>query len=165
MFNFDKSDFQRLAVSAVGALAVSTACIAAAVAPAHAATIANAPLTVADWQSKVEGQIDARMQTFDGPLSSDARQAVVAVRFTADGDYAGARLAQSSGNAAYDEHALKVARHIAYPAFPAGLQGSPHTIAMRLYYGATPVEYAAAHKLTPQLAEAVVNNGVRIAAK
>ncbi|SDD21483.1 hypothetical protein SAMN05444678_110120 [Sphingomonas sp. YR710] len=40
MFAFDKSDLQRFAVSSVGALILSTACIVGAVGPARAAELA-----------------------------------------------------------------------------------------------------------------------------
>lgn len=40
MFAFDKSDLQRFAVSSVGALLLSAACVVAAVGPARAAEVA-----------------------------------------------------------------------------------------------------------------------------
>jgi len=43
MTKFDKTDIQRFLVSAIGALAVSAACVGAAVGPARAAEI-RAPL-------------------------------------------------------------------------------------------------------------------------
>ena len=36
MFKFDKIDLQRIATAAVGALVLTTACVTAAVGPAHA---------------------------------------------------------------------------------------------------------------------------------
>jgi hypothetical protein len=35
MFKLDKIDFQRIGTAAIGALVLSTACVGAAVAPAH----------------------------------------------------------------------------------------------------------------------------------
>ena len=43
MFKFDKTDMQRFAVSAVAALAMSSACVFAAVGPAKAVASAPAP--------------------------------------------------------------------------------------------------------------------------
>lgn len=40
MFAFDKSDLQRFAVSSVGALILSTACVVGAIGPARAAELA-----------------------------------------------------------------------------------------------------------------------------
>jgi hypothetical protein len=44
MIKFDKADFQRFLVSAIGALVVSATCVGAAVGPARAAEV-RAPLT------------------------------------------------------------------------------------------------------------------------
>jgi hypothetical protein len=46
MFALDKIDYQRIVVSAIGALILSTACIVGAVGPAQAASIAPAVQTV-----------------------------------------------------------------------------------------------------------------------
>ncbi len=42
MFKFDKTDLQRIATAAVGALVLTTACVSAAVGPARAAETAPA---------------------------------------------------------------------------------------------------------------------------
>lgn len=42
MFNFDRIDLQRIATAAVGALVLTTACVGAAVGPAHAVETAPA---------------------------------------------------------------------------------------------------------------------------
>ncbi|NIJ07475.1 hypothetical protein FHS31_001071 [Sphingomonas vulcanisoli] len=42
MFTFDKKDFQRFAVSTVGAVILSAACVIAAVGPVHAADVSQA---------------------------------------------------------------------------------------------------------------------------
>ncbi|HMI20318.1 MAG TPA: hypothetical protein VK533_12300, partial [Sphingomonas sp.] len=91
MFNFDKSDFQRFAVSAVGALALTAASVVAAVGPAKAASY-NAPLTVQDWQASVENRLDTIYEATTVYQPQHLAVATVAVRFTADGDYAGAAL-------------------------------------------------------------------------
>jgi hypothetical protein len=46
MFALDRIDYQRIAISAIGALILSTACIVGAVGPAQAASIAPATQTV-----------------------------------------------------------------------------------------------------------------------
>lgn len=161
MFAFDKKDFQRFAVSTIGALTLSAACVAAAVGPVHAG--APSPLTVSDWQNNVEKQIDARMRTSGALPDWSAGDAVVNVRFTADGDYAGASLAQSSGVGLYDAHALNIARHVAYPALPAGVRGTAQTVEMRLSYGDAPQTLRTNAK--PQLAKADGASIILVAAK
>jgi hypothetical protein len=49
MFNFDRTDIQRMAVAAVGALLLSTAAISAAIGPAFA--VETGPVTTADAQA------------------------------------------------------------------------------------------------------------------
>jgi hypothetical protein len=130
MFKFDTSDMQRFAVSAVGALAVSAATLFVAAGPVKAATP-----TVAAWEAQVADKIDAAREP--GAVQNPTRmtKAEVAADFTADGDFAGARLARSSGNRVIDGRALKVANRIAYPPLPAGLRGTPQTIRLNLYFG------------------------------
>jgi TonB family protein len=133
MFGFDKSDFQRFAVSSVGAVAVSAACLFGAVAPAKAAT----PVTnVAAWEKNVSNQL-SHSEGDDEVLKGTSRvfKVVLAARFTSDGDYAGAQLAQSSGNAKLDRHAVQVANRIAYPQLPAGYRGQVQTVTMRVFFG------------------------------
>lgn len=161
MFSFDKKDLQRLAVSTVGALTVSAACVMAAVGPAHAG--APAPLTVADWQTNVERQIDRRMKQADAVLPAfSAGEAIVAVHFTADGDYAGATLTHSSGEGIYDKHAMTVAKKIAYPVLPAGYRGQAQDVEMHLSYGDAP-----AKKLGDRPAQLAFHavDGVQVASK
>lgn len=132
MFKFDQIDVKRLAVSALGAAVFSTACVGAAVAPANAA----APATVDAWQANVETKLADQNDIYSPFAENRSRaQAVMAVRFTADGDYAGADLARSTGKAKLDRHAMKVATHIAYPQLPESLRGRPQTVAMRLNFG------------------------------
>jgi TonB family protein len=131
MFNIDKSDIQRFAVSAVGAIALSATSLFAAAGPVKAAT----PLTVADWQSAVAQKVEAVREPINTASPSKLTKAQVAVHFTADGDYAGATLARSSGNKAVDARALKVAAQVAYPALPAELRGTAQTVAINLYFG------------------------------
>lgn len=150
MFNFDTSDIQRIAVSSIGAIALSAACVIAAAGPVKAAT-PNAPLTVADWQQQVERKIDGAQER-DGP--SKLAQAVVAVRFTADGDFAGAGIARSSGDRSIDRRAVRIAQHVSYPALPVGLRGTPRMVEMHLYFGkaANDVDYAAMQDQAAKLA-------------
>ena len=48
MFNFDKTDFQRIAVAAIGALILSTTAVGAAVGPAHGVEAAPAQYAEVD---------------------------------------------------------------------------------------------------------------------
>jgi TonB family protein len=134
MIKFDKSEMQRFLVSAIGAVAVSATCIGAAIAPAKAAD-PRAPLSVAEWQTKVESRM-ARVDEGNLVYQPD-RLAVstVAVNFTADGDYAGMRIAKSSGERLVDVRALRIARTIRYPALPEGFRGTPTQVTMKLYFG------------------------------
>ncbi len=134
MISFDKTDLQRILVSAIGAVAVSATCIGAAIAPVKAAE-PRAPLTVAEWQTKVESRmshIDEGMAVYqpDRLVAS-----TVAVNFTADGDYAGMRIAKSSGEHLVDVRALHIARAVRYPAMPEGFRGAPTQVRMTLYFG------------------------------
>ena len=133
MGKFDKSDMQRFLVSAIGALAVSATCIGAAIAPAKAAD--RAPLSVAAWQDDVGNRIGS---AYEGELVYQPERlavSTVAVRFTAEGDYAGIRLAKSSGSRLVDHRALNIARTIRYPALPEGFRGMPTQVSMTLYFG------------------------------
>jgi outer membrane biosynthesis protein TonB len=134
MFKFDKTDLQRFAVSSVGALALSAACIGAAVAPAKAAT---APLTAADWQESVARKVDNVRERGAVTNPSKLTKAEVSVHFTADGDFAGATMARSTGSRELDKRAIKVAHMVDYPALPAGYRGAPRTVRMNLYFGNT----------------------------
>ena len=160
MFAFDKKDFQRFAVSTVGAIVLSTACVVAAVGPAHAGS--PAPLTVSDWQHNVERQIGGWMSNSAALPDFNGGEAVVEIQFSANGDYAGAALAQSSGVGLFDRHALYVAKHIAYPVLPAGVRGTAQTVEMRLSYADAPVTNPS--QRPAQLAFRAVD-GVRVAAK
>lgn len=133
MFTFDKSDFQRFAVSSVGALAVSAACLFGAVGPAKAESAAP---TAAEWQKQVEYRIsssDDNLSAMDG--SNKVQKVTLAANFTADGKFAGVQVAQSSGMKGLDFHAKQIARRVHYPALPAAYRGQPETVTMRLYFG------------------------------
>lgn len=133
MGKFDKTDIQRFLVSAIGALAVSATCVGAAIAPAKAAD-RNTPLSVAQWQAKVEDRIATAAQ--DRWYEPERLMvSTVAVNFTADGDYAGARVLESSGGRLADSRALTIARAIRYPALPEGYRGQPTQVRMRLFFG------------------------------
>ena len=60
MFDFVRSDAQRIAVSAAGALLFSGLCISGAIAPAQASA---APATVSAWQADAADRLDAAMVT------------------------------------------------------------------------------------------------------
>lgn len=144
MFNFDTTDFQRIAVSSTGALLLSAACVLGAVSPVRAAEV-NAPLTVSDWQADVGRQIDAELRT---PATFRGNSAIttVAIRLDAGGALASAKVAQSSGSGAIDREAIRVANRIAYPALPAGLRGEPQTVMMQVYFGTAAGTDTAAHQ-------------------
>jgi TonB family protein len=133
MIKFEKSEMQRLVVSAIGAVTVSATCIGAAIAPAKAAE--RAPMSVAAWQDRVENRIGS---IYEGETVYEPERLVastVAVNFTADGDFAGVRLAKSSGEKLVDTRALRIARTIRYPAMPEGFRGERTQVRMTLYFG------------------------------
>jgi TonB family protein len=131
---FNDLDMKRLAVSALGAMALTAACVGAAVAPAAAAT--PLPATIDAWQDRVEAQISSHADPVSLRMAPGVRaEAVLAVRFAADGSFEGADIARSTGRSMLDRHALRVAGDLQYPPLPAAMQGKPHTIAMRLYFG------------------------------
>jgi TonB family protein len=148
MFKFDKSDLQRIAVSSIGAAALSATCILGVSSPAHAAR----PSNVDDWRSVVERQLDGTEIT-TALHGQDVRQAVLAVRCDAAGRCGNAELARSSGDALIDQTALETARGIDYPALPVAYAGRPTTVSVRLFYGASAsaVATARAHADTSDL--------------
>lgn len=165
MFSFDKVDMQRFAVSSLGALALSAACVIGAVGPAKAAS----PRTVADWQDKVERRLGTIRETNAAYQPSKLMVSEVAVHFTADGDYAGAALAKSSGSRLVDSRAVAVARSVRYPMLPEAFRGEPMTVRMILYFGEGAEAQAAYDALqerarNPQIASAG-GAGIRIAAR
>lgn len=123
MFAIDKTDLQRFAVSAVGALALSTASILAAVGPARAATPATD-----SWTAAVEQKIAATDPTAAGVMPIAPKAAAIRLTFTDAGNFAGATLARTSGNPAVDSRALRLANRIAYPALPAAYRGRAVTL-------------------------------------
>jgi TonB family protein len=146
MFNFDKSDFQRFAVSSVGALAVSAACLFGAVGPAKAAT----PASATEWQQQVESKISTPgddLGSFNG--AKGVQKVTLAANFTSDGRFAGAQVAQSSGIKGLDYHAKQILRRIHYPALPAAYRGQPTTVTMRLFFGNDSAEVAEAVRRDP----------------
>lgn len=125
MFNFDKQDVQRIAVSGFGAVALSAACLIAVAGPARAETAQTKSVKAA-----IEKQLD------DGaPLSGSntkVGEARVAVRFDDNGRYAGATLIKSSADAEFDKVAVHTARTLEYPAVTGG-----QTVVVRLLNGAS----------------------------
>jgi len=131
----DKTDMQRIAVSAIGAAVLTSASVFAAAAPARAET-RNAPQTVADWQRGVERQLHGAESAAVLKATDDRlRKVVLSARFTAEGDFAGAEIVQSSGEAVVDRQALRVADTVAYPPLPEGFRGQPQRVTVRLYFG------------------------------
>jgi hypothetical protein len=133
MFTFDQTDFQRTAVSALGAVAVSAAVLFATAAPVKAATLP--PQTTAAWQAQVSDRIAHVSEGRAVRQPSALTKADVAAHFTADGDFAGATLVKSSGNRDVDARAVRVAGRIAYPPLPQGYRGQAQTVTLHLYFG------------------------------
>jgi hypothetical protein len=132
MTSFTRNDIQRITVSAIGALLVSTACIGVAVFPARAAEVTVS--TAADWQAEVERRIDNAMQT---PNAQSDRPVVaeVVMHFDDKGSFLSASLGKSSGLDRVDQEALRVANSIRYPALPVHLQGKPRNVGMQIVFG------------------------------
>lgn len=158
MISLDKTDLQRLAVSALSAVLLSTATVVAAVSPAKAVE-ANAPLTIGDWQTVVEQQIDRTLRVPGSAVLRPMTAATVRVRFAADGAFEGASLARSTGVPALDREALRTATKIAYPALPNGLRGRPQTVEMKLFFGSSASDVTAARRLAQAVAQAVTRDG------
>jgi TonB family protein len=132
---------QRRALRAIHAVLLTGAAITA-LAPAVAGE--RVPRTLAEWRADVNRQIDARLDIPAGGLRhGDHAVATVLVGLDAGGRLAGVALGQPTGDAAVDEEALRTARAVDYPQLPVGLRGSPHTIAMMLYFGEPRSETAA----------------------
>jgi TonB family protein len=168
MFTVKTFDARRLTISALGALALTTACVGAAVAPAEAAT--TVPATIQAWQDRVETQIPSYADTVSLHMEPGKRaEAVIAVRFSADGDYTGAEIARSTGSKMLDRHALQVASMIKYPPLPESARGHAQTVAMRLYFGRanSAQQYADMHRdlESVHLADAGRNGSNMVAAK
>ncbi len=132
MITFSRNDIQRMTVSALGALLVSTACIGAAVFPAKAANLTVS--TATDWQAEVEQRIDNAMFS-PATLNDGVVMTEVAMLFDERGNFRSATLAKASGNNEVDQEALRVANSIRYPTLPAHLQGKPQRVAMQLFFG------------------------------
>lgn len=132
MTTFTRSDVQRFAISALGALLVSTACIGAAVFPAKAAEVSVS--SAADWQAEVERRIDDAMRS-PRTQSHEVVMAEVVMKFDERGSFRSASLGKTSGLHAVDQEALRVANAIRYPALPVHLQGRPQRVAMQIFFG------------------------------
>ena len=144
MFDFNTTKFQRFAISSVGAIALSAACVFGAVGPAMAAS----PATGAAWATQVAHQLDGAPTALDA--SGKVRNVTLAARFTAEGDYAGAAVARSSGDARLDREAVEIAGRVAYPALPAS---AARTVTVKLYFGDD----------ARQIAQAMRKDNVRVA--
>lgn len=159
MTTFDKYDVQRIAISAIGAITLSSACVLAAVAPAKA----EAPATLAAWQGQVEQRV-ARANDMSGAPGALTR-ADVALRFTAEGDFAGARLARSSGSRPIDARAVQVASRVAYPQLPAMMRGSARDVTLRVYFGDAANGAALPAKPAVSVGTADAAHGMKLAAR
>lgn len=131
MFNLDTHDIQRLTVSAIGAVMLSSVCLMAAVGPAQAA-----PATVDDWRAEVSAQIDDTLRFPHAALPRDDHAvATVRVRLNAEGEAQQVAIAKSSGDYRLDKEAIRVAERVQYPTLPSGLRGRPQTVEFQLYFG------------------------------
>jgi hypothetical protein len=132
MTTITRSDIQRVAVSAFGALLVSTACIGAAIFPAKAAEETFS--TAAGWQTEVEKRIDNALQS---PTAQSPKvvMAEVAMKFDERGAFRSATLLKSSGIEAVDREAVRTANALRYPDLPVYLQGKPQNVAMQIFFG------------------------------
>lgn len=156
MFTFDKIDLQRIAVSSVGAMALSAACIVGVAGPARAGT-------VGEWQSQVERQLD---QNGTAPAGSKVRETDVSLRFNDDGRYAGASVVKSSGNANLDRAALDTIANMTIPALPEGKRN--HAVVLRMLHDAPAYVIAAERaKDARQVQYAAANTGgaIKVAVK
>jgi TonB family protein len=155
MFHFDTSDIQRVAVSAIGALLLSTACVVGAVGPAKAAT-ADAPATMSAWQDHVEQQIDGTLRSPLAFFPNGMAVATVNVRLAADGSVSDVKLAHSAGSRVLDREALRTAKAIRYPALPGRLGQKENVVALKLFFGRDAQAVAPALKAAAE--QAVANN-------
>lgn len=132
MTSITRHDIQRVAVSAIGALLISAACIGAAVFPVKAAETGVS--TATEWQAEVEKRIDRELRS---PFanSNAVTMTGVAMHFDDRGNFRSATLEKSSGVSAIDREAIRVARTIRYPALPTYLQGKRNRIEMRIFFG------------------------------
>jgi hypothetical protein len=125
---------RRFAVSSIGALLLSAACIVGTAAPALAAdqSTPNAPLTLADWQAAVSSQLQDNLRIPNGALRNrDHLVGNVLVSFDSNGTRTGARVLKSSGSSRIDKEMIRVAGAIAYPPLPAGLRGRAQSVALQ----------------------------------
>jgi TonB family protein len=136
MVKIDKQDVERLAVSSLGAAALSAACLFAALAPAKAEAKDAAPMTMAAWQHKVENRLDTiREQRGVAQPETGVAVSQVAVHLTPEGKLIEATIAKSSGSRALDHRAITVARALRFPALPEGFRNGPAKVRMTLYFG------------------------------
>lgn len=98
MFAFTRSDVQRIAVSAAGALFFSAVCIGGAIAPAQAA--AATPMTA--WQTNAAQHIDRDIALPDWATRFATRNAQIGVVVAPDGTVSQPTLLQSSGSRRLD---------------------------------------------------------------
>lgn len=166
MKSFTTSDIQRFAIATVGPVALSSISIFAAVAPVKAAT----PTDAGAWEQTVANKIGTASEPAWVRNPAQLTRAEVNAHFTANGDFAGATLARSSGLRAVDARALRIARTIRYPALPGDLRGQPQTVHMELYFGGLDTEAAylarkAQKARTVQFAATAEDSGIQVATR
>jgi TonB family protein len=157
---FSNQSLRTLLATTVAASATALAIIAVP-APAAAKTIDAAPATSSAWQAAVEKQIDANLKMPVGVLGrQDHAIAQVRVWFNADGEARTISLAQTSGDDAADDEALRTARAVRYPLLPTAVRGRERSILMQIYFadGSSPTHRQdatnlklAAHRSTEQM--------------
>ncbi|GGE78844.1 TonB family protein [Sphingomonas prati] len=118
MFNFDRSDAQRIAVSAAGAILFSGLCISGAIAPAQAS--AAPATTLAAWQADAAQRLDAAMVKVPDNARRFARNdAVVSATVGPDGTLSDTHIVQSSGSRTADVALLSRAAQLRLAPMPA----------------------------------------------
>lgn len=119
----------RLAAAVFAAMLTASA-VATVPAPVSAA---SPELTAAQWQARVERQIDGALVL---PANALAHQNVgivtVALDRDADGAITGAHIAKSSGDTVTDEAVLRTARSLRYPRFPQALRASSTSVVLQI---------------------------------
>lgn len=102
------------------------------------------PATLAEWQSAVERAIDRSLRAPAGLRDGELLTARIGVSFDADGRATAHRLVGSSGLAAADQEAERLATQMTVPRLPQALRGQQRTVEMQVVFG-TPASRMAVH--------------------